>query len=55
MTDPKNPTNLPEFDLEAYEIATELDLPEPFEVAVEVAKRDNAEYIPLDEIDFDDD
>ena len=55
MTDPNNPTNLPEFDLEAYEIATELDLPEPFEVAVEVAKRDNAKYIPLDEIDWNND
>lgn len=52
MIDPNNPTNLPEFDLEAYEIATELDLPEPLEVAVEVAKRDNAEFIPLDEIDL---
>ena len=51
MIDP-NELNLPEFDLESYEIAQELGLDDAWEVSVEVAKQDNAEFIPIDEIDL---
>lgn len=51
MIDP-NELNLPEFDLEVYQIATELELDDAFEVAVEVAKQDDVEFIPLDEINL---
>jgi len=44
-----NDLNLPEFDLEVYQIATELEIPEAFEIAVEVAKQDDSEFIPLDD------
>jgi len=44
-----NDLNLPEFDLEVYQIATELEIPEAFEMAVEVAKQDDSEFIPLDD------
>lgn len=48
MTIP-NDFNLPEFDLEVYEIASDLELPDALEIAVEVAKQDNSEFIPLDD------
>jgi hypothetical protein len=55
MTDPNNPLNLTEFDLESYEIAIErLNLPndEAFEVSVEVAKQENSEFIGIDDINW---
>ena len=55
MTNPNNPLNLTEFDLDSYEIATErLNLPpdEAFEVAVEVARQENSEFIRIDDINW---
>jgi len=46
---PPNDLNLTEFDLEVYQIATELEIPEAFEIAAEVAKQDASEFIPLDD------
>lgn len=53
MIDP-NDLNLTEFDLESYEVAQDLGLEkeEAFEIAVEVAKQDNCEFIPLDDFDL---
>lgn len=53
MIDP-NDLNLPEFDLEAYQIAQDLCIPEAFEIAVEVEKQENSDFIPLDDIDLND-
>lgn len=48
-----NELNLTEFDLESYEIAQDLGLgDEAFEIAVEVAKQDDCEFIPLDDFDL---
>ncbi len=55
MTDPNNPLNLTEFDLETYEIAIErLNIPDPeaFEVSVEVARQDNSAFIRVDDINW---
>jgi hypothetical protein len=49
-----DPVNLPEFDLEVFEIALKLGLEEEdaWEIAVEVAKQDDCEFIPLDDFDL---
>lgn len=47
-----NDFNLPEFDLEVYEIASELGLPDPLEIAVEVAEQDSSGFIPIDDYDL---
>jgi len=55
MINPNFSLNLPEFDLEAYEIATErLNLPptEAFELAVRVSERDSSEFIPIDDLNL---
>lgn len=55
MTDPKNPANLPEFDLEIYEVAVRLGQSEEIAVdtAIRVNEQMNSDFIPLDEIDWD--
>lgn len=50
-----NSLNLTEFDLASYEYATEelnLHPTEAFEVAVEVAKQDKSEFVPIDDLDL---
>ena len=56
MTDPKNPTNTPEFDLEIYEVAIGLGQSEEaaVETSVRVNEQMNSDFIPLDEVDWDD-
>jgi len=56
VTDPKNPTNLPEFDLDVYEVASRLkqNPVDALEIAIEASKQMNSDFIPLDEIDLDD-
>lgn len=47
-----NNFNLPEFDLEVYEIASDLGLPNALEIAVEVAEQDSSGLIPIDDYDL---
>ena len=51
MTDP-NEFNLPEFDTESLIIAQDLDLPDPFDIAVAVEAQENSDFIPMDDIDI---
>jgi hypothetical protein len=51
MTNP-NDFNLPEFDLEVYEIASDLELPDALEIAVKVAEQDSSGFIPIDDCDL---
>lgn len=47
-----NEFNLPEFDLEVYEIASDLELPDALEIAVEVAEQDSSGFIPINDCDL---